>query len=543
MAWAMKLIMLLVALLGLWLPGSFGQEDAPGNGEEAAAPEINEEKVVVLTNDNFDSVTKENKNTLVEFYAPWCGHCQSLAPEYAKAALRLAETHPSVVLAKVDATEESELAERFGVDGFPTLKWITPEGEVDYNGGRTEDAIVKWVTKMTGPATKVITTVEELKKAEAEADAIVVGYFAADTAENDTALTEFIKTARMDVNDIFYQTSVSAVAEAAGAALGSFSVISTFKPEGVRKTVQYSGELTDADMEEFVRFEVIPTVVPFSADTSEIIFGSGIDNHLIFVAPAATLNLSEASFKAFHTVAQKMRPDRSFVFVTVDGDSNDAEPVMQFFELEGSDLPVLIGFEMEPGQRKYPFNGTLTVEDIEAFANGIIDGSIKPDLKSDDVPEDDKDGHVQIVVGQTVEDIVFDSTKDVLLEVYAPWCSHCQALEPAYKKLAARFKDIDSVVIAKMDGTTNEHPDIEVDGFPSIIFLPASEEVEIVEFDGERTLKALTKFIKEHAVIPYELKKKSDMDGSDGDEAAEETTEEVSDPADAPEPSDAKDEL
>jgi len=124
------------------------------------------------------------------------------------------------------------------------------------------------------------------------------------------------------------------------------------------------------------------------------------------------------------------------------------------------------------------FNGTLTVEDIEAFASGIMDGSIKPDLKSDDVPEDDKDGHVQIVVGHTVEDIVFDSTKDVLLEVYAPWCGHCQALEPAYKKLAARFKDIDSVVIAKMDGTTNEHPDIDVEGFPSIIFMPASEDSE-----------------------------------------------------------------
>lgn len=63
---------------------------------------------------------------------------QTLAPEYAKAALRLAETHPSVVLAKVDATEESELAERFGIDGFPTLKWLTSGGEVDYTGGRTE---------------------------------------------------------------------------------------------------------------------------------------------------------------------------------------------------------------------------------------------------------------------------------------------------------------------------------------------------------------------------------------------------------------------
>ena len=126
------------------------------------------------------------------------------------------------------------------------------------------------------------------------------------------------------------------------------------------------------------------------------------------------------------------------------------------------------------------FNGTLTAEDIEAFGRGILDGTVKADMKSDDIPEDDMDGHVKIVVGHTVEDIVFDSKKDVLLEVYAPWCGHCQSLEPAYKKLAARFKDIDSVVIAKMDGTTNEHPDIEIEGFPTLIFLPAKEEAESV---------------------------------------------------------------
>lgn len=539
----MKVVLLLLALLGLYLPGSFGQEDPPV--EDGGAAEINEEKVVVLTKDNFDSVTKANQQILVEFYAPWCGHCQTLAPEYAKAALRLAETHPNVVLAKVDATEESELAERYGVDGFPTLKWMTSEGEVDYSGGRTEDAIVRWVTKMTGPPTNVISTAEGLKTAEAASDAIVVGYFAADTPENDTALSEFIKTARMDINDIFFQTSVPAVAEAAAATLGSFSVVTNFKPDGERKTVPYTGEMNNGDIEEFVRYETIPTVVPFSADTTETIFGSGIDNHLIFVASAKGLSLSEAPFKAFHTAAQKMRAERSFVFVTVDADSQEAEPVMQFFELEGVELPVLIGFEMEPGQRKFPYNGTLTAEDIEAFAKGILDGTIKADVKSDDVPENDMDGHVKVVVGHTVEDIVFDSKKDVLLEVYAPWCGHCQALEPAYKKLAARFKDIDSVVIAKMDGTTNEHPDIEIEGFPTLIFVPAKEEAEIIDFEGDRTVKALTKFIKEHAVIPYELKKKADAESSETDADADTDTEaeEASDPADAPEPSDEKDEL
>ncbi|TKR68494.1 hypothetical protein L596_024471 [Steinernema carpocapsae] len=105
-----------------------------------------DEGVVVLTDKNFDDFLKKNPTILVEFYAPWCGHCKNLAPEYAKAAERL-----SVPMAKVDATVETELGTRFGIQGYPTLKfWHNSENPIEYDGGRDADGQPAEVVAMFG---------------------------------------------------------------------------------------------------------------------------------------------------------------------------------------------------------------------------------------------------------------------------------------------------------------------------------------------------------------------------------------------------------
>jgi protein disulfide-isomerase A6 len=117
---------------------------------------ISDGNVKDLTPENFDSIVDGSKAAFVEFFAPWCGHCKSLAPEYEVVGDAFAKIN-DVVVAKVDADKHKELGSRFGVSGFPTLKFFpkgskTPE---DYNGGRSANDIIEFINGKTGSRAKV----------------------------------------------------------------------------------------------------------------------------------------------------------------------------------------------------------------------------------------------------------------------------------------------------------------------------------------------------------------------------------------------------
>jgi len=124
------------------------------NGKTGTSARIKEAPtaVTVLTDSNFDSIVLDSsKHALVEFYAPWCGHCKSLAPVYEKLAAALA-SDPDVVIAKLDATAEKKKGEEYGVSGYPTLKWFPKDDKKgqDYDGGRDLGAFITFLNEKAG---------------------------------------------------------------------------------------------------------------------------------------------------------------------------------------------------------------------------------------------------------------------------------------------------------------------------------------------------------------------------------------------------------
>ncbi|MCL7022076.1 hypothetical protein MKW94_007067 [Papaver nudicaule] len=95
--------------------------------------------VLQLSPSNFKKVLNANGIILVEFFAPWCGHCKSLTPTWEKAATALKGV---ATIAALDADAHKALAQEYGIKGFPTIKLFVPgKPPVDYQGARDVKAI------------------------------------------------------------------------------------------------------------------------------------------------------------------------------------------------------------------------------------------------------------------------------------------------------------------------------------------------------------------------------------------------------------------
>ncbi|KAL0303090.1 UNVERIFIED_CONTAM: protein disulfide isomerase-like 1-3 [Sesamum radiatum] len=461
------------------------------------AAEVDETHVVVLEKSNFSDFIAKNRFVMVEFYAPWCGHCQALAPEYAAAAEELKDE--AVVLAKVDATEETELSQKFDVQGFPTVYFFVDGVHKPYPGQRTKDAIVAWLKKKIGPGLHNITTIEEAERILADEDKLVLGFLDSLVGSESE---ELAGASKLEDDVSFYQTTNPDVAKLIQIDPNAKRPILVMLKKEPEKLNQYGGQFTKSAIAEFVFENKLPVVTNFTRESAPLVFESPIKKQLILFATSID---SAKLYPIFLEAAKAFKGKLISVYVELDNE-DVGKPVSEYFGVS-EEAATVLAYTGNDDARKFLLDGELTVDNIKSFGEKFLGDNLKPFQKSDPIPEKN-DGDVKIVVGNNFDEIVLDESKDVLLEIYAPWCGHCQALEPIYNKLGKHLRGIDSLVIAKMDGTTNEHPRAKPDGFPTILFFPAgNKSFDPITFDANRTVVDFYKFLKKHASIPFKLQK------------------------------------
>jgi len=224
--------------------------------------------VIDLIPSNFDKIAIGGKPALVEFFAPWCGHCKSLAPIYEQLAQDFSFAKDKVTIAKVDADSEKSLGKRFGIQGFPTIKWFDGKSETpeDYNGGRDIDSLTAFLTEKTGikPRKKAAapSQVQMLNdntfKEQVGGDKDVLVAFTAPWCGHCKSLAPVWETVARDFANEpnVIVAKVDAEAENAKAlakdqGVSSYPTIKFF-PKGTTEPEAYSGGRTEADLVTFL---------------------------------------------------------------------------------------------------------------------------------------------------------------------------------------------------------------------------------------------------------------------------------------------------
>lgn len=445
--------------------------------------------VVELSSATFPGYVQKNGLVLAEFFAPWCGHCKNLAPEYEKAATTLKEKNIS--LAKVDCTENQDLCQELDIKGFPTmLVFEEAEKTGRYEGGRKAEDIAKFMIHRSLP---VVTDVAD----ESGLDFFIKenGVVAFLPAGGDEKLSEELKTLAKKLREktSFAQTKNEKLAKKFGIKPPQVAV---FKDDDDQPAT--TSDLDIEHLEEFVKVESFPSFGELNAETYVNYMTSGIPVMIGFYENDDHKALLRDSLKP-HLDILKGKANIALLNAKVYG--RHAENV----NLQ-ADFPALVVHDTETNLKYiHPQGSPLTPESISKYAKDFSAGKLEPTVKSAPVPET-QDGPVYILVGTEFDKVVKDSDKDVLVEFYAPWCGHCKRLAPIYDELGELYKDSDKVLIAKVDHVDNEVSE-RIEGYPTIKLYPAGKKNEPVNYRGNRDLDDLVKFIKEngaHGVDGFE---------------------------------------
>mmetsp|Transcript_13973 Transcript_13973/g.28557 ORF Transcript_13973/g.28557 Transcript_13973/m.28557 type:complete len:217 (-) Transcript_13973:86-736(-) len=142
-------------------------------------------QATVLTSDNWEAETG-GKTVFVKFFAPWCGHCKKLKPDWDK-LIDAFDGHKTALIGDVDCTADGKpLCEANGVQGFPTLKWGDPSALENYEGARSYDALKKFADENLKP----ICSPTNIDLCSAEKKAEIEKFQAMSVADLDAAISE-----------------------------------------------------------------------------------------------------------------------------------------------------------------------------------------------------------------------------------------------------------------------------------------------------------------------------------------------------------------
>lgn len=483
---------------------------APAGGRDwasSSADALAASQVANVNDQDVERVIAKFQFLLLLGYAPWDTQSQELLPEFAAAALRLSKLGNAAVLAKLDAVNNPSAASRYQIRGFPTLVFFVNGSQQVYNGGFSREELVLWVRKHTGDAVTTITSKDEAETFLSKSVTVVFGFFSnLEGPEHDA----FVAAAQAEAGTEFVQTTDSEVAEVLLSPPFRAPFIALRKQQPEHFTA-FDGRFNTEEIKSFVEINKHPLLTVLNSKNANTVYASAMKLHVLLFAESKDYdNVKSLYLEAARDFKGKI------MFLVIDmEDPEFAMPMLAVYGLDAK-KPLVAGLNNEDGSR-YVMKSDVTVANVKKFADDLYTGQLPVYHKSEPVPVA-TEGLVKKVVGKTFDEIVMDDTKDVFLEVHAPWCQPCEKVSRVFENLAKRVQDVPSLVMARFDGQANEHPFLlDVLDYPSLLLFPAGRKSSkpILAPSKKTSWKKLHTFLKENVAIPFPDPKVDETDLKD----------------------------
>ncbi|CAA6669761.1 unnamed protein product [Spirodela intermedia] len=366
-----------------------------------------------------------------------CGHCKKLAPEVTNILMQ-------------------------------NLHQIK-ENIQEYKGPRDAEGIVAYLKKQAGPPSSELKSSDDVGNLFNDKKVYIVGVFSEFSGEE---FETYITVADKLRSDYDFGHTLDTKILPRGDSTVAKPIIRLFKPFDER-FIDFKDFHADA-IEQFIEESSLPLVTLFNKDPDNHpfvikFFNKDNSKALLF------LNFSSEQFEAFKSAYTGVAGDykgKNISFLM--GDLDASQGAFQYFGLREDQAPLII------------------VQDNDG--KNISKNIWKP------IPEVNNEP-VKVVVADSLQDVVFNSGKNVLLEFYAPWCGHCQKLAPILEEVAVSLQSDSDVIIAKMDATANDIPSgFEVQGYPTLYFRSSSGN--LLTYEGDRTKDDIVSFIQKNKGAP-----------------------------------------
>lgn len=500
---------------------------ASGPTDGDAIPDPNS-AVVKLTGETFADFVDSNSLVLAEFFAPWCGYCKKLGPEFSQAADSLKESNPAIKLAQIDCTEDEPLCSQFGIRGYPTLKVFRGTENIDdYEGSREAEGIVEYMIKQSLPSVQVPESVEDvLSLIEEQTKPFAIKLIGGE--DEDEVFKSVADSLRKDLS--FVSIKGKELIESltskffdfdAASFLDKTSYVIVHPVESF--IIPFTGEeITKESLTDFVKSEIVPYFGDINRNTYMMYMESPIPLAYYFYNSAEQ---REAVEDFFNKLGKTYRGKINFVGLDASLFGRHAELLNM-----NPDIVPLFAIQDSVNNKKYGVDQAANPEgpstdQIQELVEQFIAGEASPIVKSEPLPTDEEQAAspVYTLVAHNHDEFLKDTSKDVLVKYYAHWCGHCKRLAPTWDELGDLYKSGNSdVVIARIDHSKNDvETSVPIEGYPTIFLYPANGEIDEktglrqpIVYSGQRDLDGFIGFIKESGGLG--------VDGSEFKKAEEE---------------------